>query len=500
MTAAPPAPRTTVRPAPTSPITVVLAAVALLVLSWVVVTYPYRGDQAIFALLGRQWLQGAIPYVQLWDVKQPGVLLWYGLTDLLGLGEAGSRVLDVVATFALGLIVASLVRSRLTHPGLRRWVPLLAAGAVLLAAGPGDFGQIELLGLVPSLGAFVLVDTGRHRRLTVGRLLGAGLCLGLMGVLKLPLAAVPGVALLVMLALRLPRRQWLRTVALLAAGAAVPLLAVCAWLAVDGALGAALHTWFVDSVAMGATPGSRSLPRLLEGAGRYVAWTAPVAVAAAWQAVVGIRGRDPLDIAMATWIVLDVLAVSGQFGWWYQWYFLTGPLLVLAARRADALLTHPPVRRRALAIAAACAVAAPMLAHGAVWLGGTVLDGGGLTAASRERIDDRVADYDTVRGEAAAAGLRPEDSLYVLGDPLYNYLTDHPLTVRTDGWAYDLMAAYQWDDLAGEIRASRPAMVFLQEPAPDWVRDRGPAVTRELARDYDTVRVSSEGVWYRLRG
>jgi hypothetical protein len=500
MTAAPPAPRTTVRPAPPSTTTAVLASVALFALSWVVVTYPYRGDQAIFALLGRQWLQGAIPYVQLWDVKQPGILLWYGLTDLLGLGEVGSRVLDVVATFALGLLVGSLVRTRLTHPVLRRWTPLLAAGAVLLSAGPGDFGQIELLGLVPSLGAFVLVDTGRHRRLTTGRLVGAGLCLGLMAVLKLPLAAVPGAALVVLLALRLPRTQWLRTLALLAAGAAVPLLAVYAWLAVDGALGAALHTWFVDSVAMGAAPGTRSLPRLLEGAGRYLAWTAPVAVAAAWQAVVGIRRRDPLDTAMATWILLDVLAISGQFGWWYQWYFLTAPLLVLAARRADALLTGPPLRRRTPAIVAACAVAAPMLVHGAVWLGPTVLDGGGLTAASRERIDDRVADYDTVRGEAAAAGLRPEDSLYVLGDPLYNYLTDHPLSVRTVGWAYDLMADYQWDDLGREIATTRPTMVFVEDMARDWVRDRGPAVTREFARDYDTVRVSSEGVWYRLKG
>jgi hypothetical protein len=138
---------------------------------------------------------------------------------------------------------------------------------------------------------------------------------------------------------------------------------------------------------------------------------------------------------MVAFAVLQAAAVAGQFGWWYQWYFLSAPLVVLALRGLDDLaprLVRGPDRGRAIAVLAVACL--PMLAHAASWTVPALLDGGGLTAASRDRIDERVAGYDTIRAEIAAAGVRATDSLFVLGDPLYHLLAGKPLIVRTNGW------------------------------------------------------------------
>ncbi|MCE0768521.1 hypothetical protein LWC35_37355 [Pseudonocardia kujensis] len=479
---------------------VALAAVALVLLGGTVLTYPFRGDQAIFALIGRQVLHGETLYTDLWDVKQPGVFLWYGLADALGLGETGARLLDVLAAVAFGACVWGLLRRRTSTPWVRRWLPVLATGVLLASAGPGDFGQPEMLCLVPAVGAFALVAADPDRAPGWARIVGAAVCVGVVGVFKLPLAAVAGLALLVFLALRLRGRARVVAVAVVLGAALVPVLLVLAWLAARGAGGAALRVWLVDALDMGAAHGSRSPFRLLEGLGRYCLWSAPVVLLAARRAGSAWRRRDALDLAMVAFAVLHVLSVAGQFGWWYQWYFLSAPLVLLALRGLDDLaprLARGPRRGRAITLLAVACL--PLLAHAASWTVPAVLDGGGLTAASRARIDERVAGYGTIRTEIAAAGVRPDDSLFVLGDPLYHLLADEPLVVRTNGWDYDLMADRQWRELAGEVAAARPTVVLVDDQAAGWLAERGPDLRVELARDYTPIRTGAEGTWYRLR-
>ncbi|WP_433505581.1 hypothetical protein ACQP04_03165 [Pseudonocardia halophobica] len=479
---------------------IAVAAMALVLLSLTVVTYPFRGDHAIFALIGRQVLHGETLYTDLWDVKQPGVFLWYGLADALGLGETGARLLDVLAAVAFGACVWVLLRRRTTTPWVRRWLPVLATGVLLASAGPGDFGQLEMLCLLPAVGAFALVAADPAETPGRRRIVGAALCVGVVGVFKLPLAAVTGLALLVFLVLRLRGRARVVAVPMVVVVALVPVLLVLAWLATRGAGGAALRVWLVDAVDMGAAHGSRSPARLLEGLGRYLLWTASVVLLVGWRLATTVRRRDPLDLAMVAFAVLHAASVAAQFGWWYQWYFLSAPLVVLALRGLDdhaSRLARGPRRGRVVVLLAVACL--PMLAHVASWTVPAVLDGGGVTAASRARIDERVAGYDTIRAEIAAAGLRPDDSLFVLGDPLYHLLSGKPLVVRTNGWDYDLLADRQWRELAGEVAAVRPTVVLVDDQAAGWLTERGPDLRAALARDYAPVRSGPEGTWYRLR-
>lgn len=466
-----------------------VSGLVLAALSGMVLTWPFRGDQAVFAAIGRQILHGQTLYVDLWDVKQPGIFLWYGL---FGFGEIGMRALDVLMAFGFGATVWALLRRRTESARLRRLLPVLATGTLLLAAGPGDFGQLEMLCLVPAVGAFAFVAATPGPEIAFRRIVLAGLCVGIIGVFKLLLAAVAGVALLVYLGFAL-RRHRIAAGVVLTATAFVPVLAVLAWLAAQGALRETLHVWIVEAAQMGAAPGSRSPARVAEGLGRYLAWMFPVVVLAAWRSATAWRRRDALDLAMIAFVLLDVVAIATQFAWWYQWYFASAPLVVLALRQLDVVRWRP---RTAVVLGLVCL---PMLAHASSWALPTVLDGGGLTAASRERIDERVADYSTIRAELAAADVQPTDSLYVLGDPLYNRLSGTPLSVRFDGWTYDLMSDDQWSEVAREVAAVHPSVIMVSTDAAGWVTDRGPQVREVLDRDYVQYRTSDEGTWYRLR-
>ena len=466
-----------------------VVAVVLGGLSWMVMTWPFWGDQAVYALIGRQMLHGQTLYVDLWDVKQPGIFLWYGL---FGFGEMGMRTLDVLMAFAFGGCVWALLRRRTPSPRLRRLLPALATGVLLLAAGPWDFGQLEMLSLVPATGAFALVAADPEREPTYRRIVLAGLCVGVVGVFKLLIAGVVGIALLVYLFARLRGGRIAASVVLTAASL-VPVLAALVWLFTQGALAETLHVWFVEAAQMGSAPGARSLSRVGEGLGRFVLWMFPVVVLAAWQAATAWRRRDPLDLGMVAFLVADVAAVGTQFAWWYQWYFAAAPLVVLALRRLSAIRWRP---RTAIVLAVACL---PMLAHAGAWALPDVLEGGGFTAASRERIDERVGRYTTIENEIAAADLRPGDSLYLLGDPLYNRLSGTPQPLRFDGWTFDLMTDDQWQEVASEITNGRPDVIMVSSDAASWVADRGRGVTAELSRDYVAYRTSAEGTWYRLR-
>ncbi|MCY7343527.1 MAG: hypothetical protein LH603_17270 [Pseudonocardia sp.] len=482
---------------PGAAIAATAALLLVLLLAYVMVLLPYLGDQALYALIGRDVLDGRRLYTEIWDIKQPGIFLWYGLADLLfGPSQIASRVLDVAAVLALGPVLHLMLRNRLTTPWVRRWTAAIAVVAVLLAPGSWDLGQVEMVTLAPAAAALALLAGSEYPGRA--RLVGAGLCLGLVAVFKLVLAAAVVVPVVVYLALAPPPCRRLRPVLVVAAASAVPVVAVAVWLGSTDSLGAALVTWFVDPVETAATPGVRNLERLLVGAGVFAIVMAPVVVLGVWQAVLTWRTRERLDTALVAWTVSGTAAVVVQFGWAYQWFLLAAPLLALAVRRLDGLAPGLPGRggRRLAALALVCL---PLVAHGARTLVWTAIDGGGLTAGSRSRIDARQGHHHLVAAELAAVPVATTDSLYVVGDPLFNLLAGLPLPLRTNGWNFWLFTPRHWDQVAAQARRARPTLILVEERAEPLVREHAPALSALLVERYTVVRDEEFGTWYRLR-
>lgn len=463
---------------------VALAWTALAVVVSGLVLLPYYGDQALYAVIGRDVVAGRVPYTGIWDIKQPGIFLWYGAVDAaFGPSTVVTRVLDVGVAVLTAVLVGRLLRGRV-RPAVGRWVPVAGAAVLLLPVRALDLGQVEQLAVAPALAAVVLVVRGP----STARAVAAGLCIGVVAVLKLWVAAVPLVAVVVWL-LATRRAAALPAVA---AGAAVPVLAVAGWLAVDGALGEALHTWFVGPGQALAQEGARPVGRLVSGLGRYVLVTAPVLVLVALRLPAVRRDRDPLDLALLAWAGTGLLVIGGQLWWSYHWVLLTPALLALAARQ---LSEHRP-RRPALTALALAAV--PLLAVGVASPERPMALGNGWTAESRAAIADRLGSAPTARSELAAAGFAPGDGLYVLGDPTYQLVADAPVPVRLNGWTPELFTDAQWDELGVDLATARPTYVFLENIYAEMATTRGNTLLRMLDSQYEQVRTSDAGVWYRL--
>ena len=62
---------------------------------------PY-GDEMFYALVGHEWLKGALPYALSWDVKPPGLFALYAMTEAAtGDPWLAPRLLPLLATLGV---------------------------------------------------------------------------------------------------------------------------------------------------------------------------------------------------------------------------------------------------------------------------------------------------------------------------------------------------------------------------------------------------------------
>jgi hypothetical protein len=153
--------------------------------------------------------------------------------------------------------------------------------------------------------------------------------------------------------------------------------------------------------------------------------------------------------------------------------------------------------RRVVAVGLAL-LALPGLAYGGLSLGRALLDGGGVTAASRAQIAERIGAYDTISRQTVAV-LHPDDSLYVLGDPRYQLVADRDIPVTTNGWSAAVLPPQRWAALADEIHAVRPDVVLVDAVSADAMAQRGQTLRTVLDADYHIDTTNDAGTWYRHR-
>src|SRR4029453_3997297 len=72
---------------------------------------PFWGDQALFTVYARQLTQGAVLYRDIFDVKQPGIFLFYIMGgSLFGFTEIGIHLFELI--YWLGFSVFALITLR----------------------------------------------------------------------------------------------------------------------------------------------------------------------------------------------------------------------------------------------------------------------------------------------------------------------------------------------------------------------------------------------------
>ena len=503
--------------------TLVLVLIAVALAGLVNLPQPFTWDQAMFATGAQEIQRGAVLYRDFWDVKSPGIYLFYlAAGSLFGFSEVGIHFFELLYFLAFSLVVLLARRADGEHLATAGWAVLLSVGLYYAVASDWHLTQVEALAGFP----LFLSLWCSHRALRAGRASGllfalSGLAGGFAALLKLlffPIVAALWSADLAALAARQPgRRIAAMAPALLAilAGFLLPVGLAVLYFAATRSLGLACWSTFAHPIQIVAGERSMRLGVLARGLWWFLRAWAPVAALAAIGAWHSLRARrDPLAARLLLWlgVGLAVILVQRTSWWEYHYLLLSVPLGLLAASGIEALApglralvpASPPKEVRVVVAAAAVLLFSVPLGSLGLKAAKLTAHRFALTREDRFRYQcesSRAGGYAEAGTEAAfLAGpdARP-GPIFVLGSPVYYWLSGRrPAVPRR--WAFiESVPTGEWSRIARALRSTRPPYIFVDaEHAAilEQSRPRTDEFLDLLGHDYRVMRSSERGTWY----
>lgn len=473
-----------------------LAVTLTLALGVPTLIYPFGPDQALFAYMGDQIAGGRALYVDVWDVKPPGIFWLYALfTRPAGLDPNVLRVADLLWTGATVVAIYAV--------GTTYWNRLAGTAAAVLygtvyvtATGYWHTAQPDSFAVLPFMLALLAWEFA-HRQRRPGLALLTGLCFGFCVQLR-PVALLFPLALVGLDLLLPPRgeRRWNRpamhrALALTVGGLLVEAVTLL-WLAVGGAVGEYLYAQVVFAGNYGRLGGPYSPERLTVGG--YLSGlrtgtlfivfarlllAAPALFALIAGAVIR-RERHVGEVCVLLAAAYIGVAVQGKF-FLYHWHLVIAILALLSGWSAAFIWRELRAGRSAWVSAVSLAgiaglllVLTPSVTDRAAreWVGfvqfysrpesrTAYYDRFGLYArgAFSYRASQEVSEYVRVRTE-------PGDTVFVWGyDPLVYIQAERESPSRFLSFL-PLMSTWtppSWvEEFVGDLEARRPAYILVQ--------------------------------------
>jgi hypothetical protein len=490
------------------PIALGLVVVALAGL--VVSVQPFTGDQALFATGARALARGEVLYRDFWDVKQPGIYLFYlAGHGVVGDGETALHLFELVVLVTFGGVLACATRTAFGRPWVAATVPVLVVGTYYATAEPLQLGQVESIIGIPLFAALWCSDRGGRAGASRGWLVAAGLAGGAALILKLVFAPLVLACLVpTFLAWRhttpdLRARRILGDTGALLGGLVVPLGAAVAYFAATDQLATVRWTYFEVTPATTSIAG-RPLGRLLDGGARTAArWAVPIALAGVGLATTFRRGWTRMEIGLLAWAIAAVPVFLVQHWWIYQYGMVLVPLGLFAAHGVDALAAARLGKRRGTLVAVVLVLlSVPLDLRVVANVGDALRHDGAVTVADRTALHvDVEPNYVDARAWAAhlaRTGPTPH-GVYVLGNPLDVFLADRRQSVAINGWSPEQYPASVWRRLHAQLVAARPDEIVVDRFSRRIMRSRSPATLALIRRHYVAAGRSGDEVWYRRR-
>ena len=325
--------------------TLSLAATALLSSAWALLSlgWPLGFDHGLYTWTGDVVMSGGLPYRDSWDMHGPLVPYLYALPQaVFGANFWGVRILDMLI---LGAALYAIYRllATVASPTAAMWAaavfPLCYAstGFNETAQPDGWVGLALMAAVVP------LLVRARPRLAAVFL---AGVAVGCAALVK-PIFAAFGLVTLVALyeGGRPAWRPLAGRMAVLVAGAALPVVAVTAWFASRGGLAWLVEVHLTYTSQVYSPLASLDLQNRVRGLLDYI-WSARVVVAAQPAVVLGAialyRTQPRVFRTLATWVVLGAALVMLQNKYYmYHWHIILPPMAVFAAAGLHAVLSRP---------------------------------------------------------------------------------------------------------------------------------------------------------------
>jgi hypothetical protein len=486
---------------------------------------PFGGDQGLNILIGQVIADGGAPYRDVWDLKHPGIFLFFAAGgSLFGFDEFGLHVFELIWMLALALVARVVAARWLEDRTSVSLAPLLTVGLYYAIARDLHLTQAEsLVGLPLLVSLWCALEAVRAGRRPKVWFFASGVAGGIAMVFKFPYVAIPiAFWLLAIRELRFQRQYTLwRAVAVVVpwaiTGALVPLLATVAYLTQKRLWPEAYWSFVTHPADAAAETPIVDLQRLYYAARFWiVSWSPALALAAIGMAEALRRRVDLIDAALCAWLFAGLTLVMGQVISWWEYHFLLlfVPAGLLATRGVQAILQalRLPLEPGAFRLRYLMAAAALLL----MFAPQLIPAGQSMTAfwssrplpLSRERMAvyhaRRYPAYASIRSRTAflrAPGSHP-GPIYVFDLPVYYlYAGRRPAIPWVAPWFHP--TDRPWKRLLADLNGARPPYVRVAAAGLQGIVDHRPSLRDDVAgivpfieRRYRVLSRDDDGTWY----
>ncbi len=496
-----------------------IASTFVLICAMPNVFFPFVADQ-IVALSGAKTIaEGGTLYVDFWDNKMPGLFWFYYIAgELFGYSEFGVHTLELMWMGIFSGVLMVTLRSYFFYPWMSAVAPIAVVGVYYVSAESFLLTQLEILiGLPVFLCAWFASRLPPSVRALRWLGFASGVCAGITVMFKLVFAPLFVVFWLIVSVhvLSTGRSRFVAIVTdiwvpvSLGVAAVLGVVATKFWL--DGALDELLWTAFeYPPQALAATPPAPYY-RLLEAVRFFLTYYLPlsgfivVAVVHWWRS-----DRDVFTSLLIAWLVVGLcLILIQRFSWWpYHFLMLFPPAGILGVRGIDNLIRYllvPTQPRGPSPMGLATLLIIPVI--GAVAIPG----GQKVTPYLKVFVEQRgdVLDFQKIINATYATAHRSTRFLvdktalpgriYVLGDPLYYYLSDRRPALPIIGWPWAYFLQTQWDRVAGQLDAARPPYIYVDKKNRKMMEVRGGGVDEFIDEHYIKLFDDDNGSWFLLK-
>lgn len=480
---------------------------------------PFVADQTV-ALLGAMAIDhGGILYVDFWDNKMPGLFWFYYVAgELFGYNERGVHILEIIWMVSFSFAMMWTLRRYFCYPWFSALAPVAVVAVYYVCSEPFLSTQLEILvGFPIFLSAWCVTrlspDSWQRRSMS----LLSGVCAGVTVVFKLVFAPLFVMFwLLASVYAGAHRKLTFKEIATdiwvpAALGGALVLSAVVIKFWFDGALDELIWTAFeyppqaLEQAPL--APHHRLAESLRFFITYYATWSGFIFIAIYywWR-----KERDLFTTLMLGWLLLGtVLILIQRFSWWpYHFLALFAPAGILAIRGLSELTRYVVNTSQPRAIGAmtlALAFAIPAVGSIAVPAGQKItplIENFALQEGTVQSYQEIMnGDYRTIYrstrflvDEAALSG-----NIYVLGDPLYYYLSGRQPALPIIGWPWRFFLNEQWNRLADDLNRTRPNYIYVDGKNKQMANRRGGGVRAFIEEHYIGLRNDHNGSWFILK-
>ncbi len=459
--------------------------------------WPMHGDQVLFLQGGESLARGELLYRDFWDIKQPGVFVFYWAAgEAFGFDEIGVHLFDLVYWLAFAILVAMTWPRLIGDAGSSIWPAIMTAGWYWAVTGSVQQTQVEAL-----VGPLLYLHLVLLRKSNAGSWTAAGVVAAAVLLLKFLFAPLLGVAWL--FAVYRARREcgWRCVIALstwyLGIGLIAVILAFSPWIA-TGDLHRLKWTFFdVPAEMLNEIP-RPTTARFLDAARWFVTRYGaafPLALIGAirlWR-----TGRRDWVVFLSAWIAASLaIIVAQRLSWWsYHFMLLAIPIGLLAAEGCQLLANSG----RRLYVGLLLLLLAPaVIAVGWKW---QLLARHDFCVTRTSRHEFMLEDPNYQRAEEETAFLREPASqpgpIYVAGEPIYYRMAHRLPAVAIHGWSLELYPPDVRRELTVQLMFARPAYIFIDRTYyAKLIDERYETLAKWLTERYRVQRESEAGTWY----